>query len=60
MRRGMAALWESRETGQSISHIQLFCGARLSKETGNEIVTTSALCPIVCRELLLGSKPAIL
>lgn len=56
MRRGMAALWESRETG----HIQLFCRARLSKETGSEIVTTSALCPIVGRELLLGSKPAIL
>lgn len=38
-----------------IYHVYMFCRAKLYKETGNEIVMSSVQCPIVCRELLLGS-----
>lgn len=43
----------------NISHIQVFCRARLYKETGNEIVISSAQCPIICRDLLVGRTPVI-
>lgn len=45
--------------GKNISHIRVFCRARLYKETGNEIVISSAQCSTICREHLLGRMPVV-